>query len=200
MVPLTLEFPARRVDVDARGRAGRWIANGVYGAIVVSSPDLKPVSKEYVLLQSEFYVTKGADGLYHTDSTKALAVRPDYVGFNGYANQYKDAPLAADLGQRIRIWVANIGPTTFSAFHIIGTVFDTAYPNGNPQNEEHGLQTVTVPPGGGYTVELTVPDAGMYPIVTHAFAYTGLGAMGLLKIGDGGAASGGNSNTTNMAH
>ena len=39
------------------------IANGMYGAIVVSSPDLKPVSKEYVLLQSEFYVTKGPDGL-----------------------------------------------------------------------------------------------------------------------------------------
>ena len=162
------------------------IANGMYGAIVVSSPDLKPVSKEYVLLQSEFYVTKGPDGLYHTDSAKALAVKPDYVVFNGYANQYQAAPLTADPNQRIRIWVANIGPTTFSAFHIIGAIFDTAYPNGNPQNEEHGMQTVTVPPGGGYMVELSVPDAGLYPIVTHAFAYTGLGALGLLKVGDGG--------------
>ncbi len=158
----------------------------MYGTIVVSSPDLKPVSKEYVLLQSEFYVTKGPDGLYHTDSQKALAVKPDFVVFNGYANQYQGAPLTADPGQRIRIWVANIGPTTVSAFHIIGTIFDTAYPNGNPQNEEHGMQTVTVPPGGGYMVELTVPDAGLYPIVTHAFAYTGLGALGLLKVGDGG--------------
>jgi nitrite reductase (NO-forming) len=176
------------------------IANGMYGAIVVSSPDLKPVSKEYVLLQSEFYVTKGADGLYHTDSKKALAVQPDYVVFNGYANQYKDAPLTADPGQRIRIWVANIGPTTFSAFHIIGAIFDTAYSSGNPQNEEHGMQTVTIPPGGGYMVELTVPDAGLYPIVTHAFAYTGLGALGLLKVGDGGTSSGGDTNTAAMAH
>ena len=162
------------------------IANGMYGVIVVSPPDLKPVSKEYALLQSEFYVTKGADGLYHTDSQKALAVTPDYVVFNGYANQYKDAPLTADPGQRIRIWVANIGTTTFSAFHIIGAIFDTAYPNGNPQNEEHGMQTVTIPPGGGYMVELTVPDAGLYPIVTHAFAYTGLGALGILKVGEPG--------------
>ena len=176
------------------------IANGMYGAIVVSSPDLKSVAKEYVLLQSEFYVKKGADGLYHTDSGKALAVQPDYVVFNGYANQYQDAPLTADPGQRIRIWVANIGPTTFSAFHIIGAIFDAAYPNGNPQNEEHGMQTVTVPPGGGYMVELTVPDAGLYPIVTHAFAYTGLGALGLLKVGDGGTTSSANTSTASLSH
>jgi nitrite reductase (NO-forming) len=50
------------------------------------------VDKEYVLVQSEFYVTNDKDGLYHTDSNKMNAVQPDYVVFNGYANQYKDAP------------------------------------------------------------------------------------------------------------
>ncbi len=176
------------------------IGNGMYGAIVVSAPELKPVAKEYVLVQSEFYVTQGKDGLFHSDGTKMNAVTPDYVVFNGYANQYKDAPLTANPGDRIRLWVLNAGPTTFSAFHVIGALFDTAYADGNPQNEQHGMQTVTIPPGGGYMVELVIPQAGLYPFVTHSFAYTGKGALGLIKIGDGGAASGANTNTANMSH
>ncbi len=165
------------------------IANGMYGAIIVSSPDLKPVDKEYVLVQSEFYVTKGQDGLFHTDGNKLNAVQPDFVVFNGYANQYTNAPLTAEPGQRIRLWVLNAGPTTFSAFHVIGAVFDTAYADGDPRNEQHGMQTVTIPPGGGYMVELVMPAAGLYPFVTHSFAYTGKGALGLIKIGDGGGAN-----------
>lgn len=173
---------------------------GMYGAIVVSSPDFKPVDKEYVLVQSEFYLTKGANGIFATDGAKLNAATPDYVVFNGYANQYKDAPLAANPGERIRLWVVNAGPTTFSAFHVIGALFDTAYSDGNPKNEQHGAQTVTIPPGGGYMVELVIPDAGLYPFVTHSFAYTGKGALGLIKIGDGGASGGGNTDTQNMAH
>ena len=169
------------------------IGNGMYGAIIVSSPELKPVAKEYVLVQSEFYVNKGGDGLFHTDGTKMNAAMPDYVVFNGFANQYADAPLTAEPGERIRLWVMNAGPTTFSAFHVIGALFDTAYADGNPQNEQHGLQTVTVPPGGGYMVELVIPDAGLYPFVTHSFAYTGKGALGVIKVGDGGP-------MTNAAH
>lgn len=169
------------------------IGNGMYGTIIVSSPELKPVAKEYVLVQSEFYVNKGSDGLFHTDGTKLNAAMPDYVVFNGFANQYKDEPLTANPGERIRLWVMNAGPTTFSAFHVIGALFDTAYADGNPQNEQHGMQTVNIPPGGGYMVELVIPDAGLYPFVTHSFAYTGKGALGVIKIGDGGPAA-------NMAH
>jgi nitrite reductase (NO-forming) len=120
--------------------------------------------------------------------------------FNGYANQYRDAPLIATPGERIRLWVLNAGPTTFSAFHVIGALFDTAYADGDPKNEQHGMQTVTIPPGGGYMVELVIPDAGLYPFVTHSFAYTGKGALGLIKVGDGGAAQGADTNTTGMAH
>lgn len=176
------------------------IANGMYGAIVVTPPNLKPVAKEYVLVQSEFYVTKGNDGLFHTDAAKYNNIQPDYVVFNGYANQYQQAPLTANPGDRIRLWIVNAGPTTFSAFHVIGALFDTAYADGNPQNEQHGAQTVTIPPGGGSMVELVIPDAGIYPFVTHSFAYTGKGALGLIKIGDGGAAQGGNTDTAHMTH
>ncbi len=176
------------------------IANGMYGAIVVTPPDLKPVGKEYVLVQSEFYLKQGPDGMFHTDGTKANAATPDYVVFNGYANQYKDSPLTADPGERIRLWVVNAGPSTFSAFHVIGAIFDAAYADGNPANAQHGMQTVTVPPGGGYMVELTIPQPGLYAFVTHSFAYTGKGALGIIKVGDGGSAMGADTNMANMQH
>jgi len=105
---------------------------------------------------------------------------PDYVVFNGYANQYKDSPLVAKAGQRIRIFIVNAGPTLFSAFHVIGAIFSDTYVDGNPANHMVGNQTVTVPPGGGMVVELTIPQAGLYPFVTHSFADVGKGALGLI--------------------
>ncbi len=160
------------------------IANGMYGAIIVEPAEGLPPAREYALVQSEFYTKLGNDGIFHYDGAKAMSVQPDYTVFNGYANQYKDAPLTADPGQLIRIWIVNAGPSEYSAFHIIGTILDKTYPDGDPKNVEYGRQTVIVPPGGGYMVELTVPEAGLYPFVTHSFADASRGALGVLKVGN----------------
>jgi len=160
------------------------IANGMYGAIIVDPAEGLPPAREYALVQSEFYTKLGNAGTYQYDGAKAMAVQPDYTVFNGYANQYKDSPLAANPGELIRIWLVNAGPSEFSAFHVIGAIFDKTYPDGNPKNVEYGRQTVTVPPGGGYMVELTVPDAGLYPFVTHSFADASKGALGILNVGN----------------
>jgi nitrite reductase (NO-forming) len=110
------------------------------------------------------------------------AVLPDFVVFNGAANQYTQQPLPAAPGELIRLYVMNAGPTLFSAFHVIGAIFERVYHDGNPANVMRGIQTWTVPPGGGATFELVIPEAGQYPFVTHSFAYTGLGAVGLLDV------------------
>lgn len=162
------------------------ISNGMHGAIIVQPKDGWPEpAREYVLIQHEYCVGAPDDkGVCRGDFAKMGQVRPDYVVFNGYANQYKDAPLVADPGELIRIHVVNSGPSLFSAFHVIGTLFVAAYADGNPANKVVGQQTVTIPPGGGYTVEMRIPDEGVYPFVTHSFAYTGLGAMGVIKVGN----------------
>lgn len=160
------------------------IASGMYGAIIVDPAQPLPPAKEYVLVQSELYLTQQPDGYYVADGTKMNAVAPSHVVFNGYANQYATAHLMADPGQLVRLWVLNAGPTTFSAFHVIGAVFQNTYADGNPANRQSGNQTVTIPPGGGYMVELVMPEAGLYPFVTHSFAYTGLGALGLINVGN----------------
>jgi nitrite reductase (NO-forming) len=158
------------------------IGNGMYGAVIVDPAETFAPAKEYVLVQSEFYLSAGADGNWDGDLTRMQAVQPDFVVFNGAANQYQQQPLTASPGELIRLHVMNAGPTLFSAFHVIGAIFDRVYPDGNPANVMRGIQTWTIPPGGGATFELTIPEAGTYPFVTHSFAYTGLGAVGLIEV------------------
>jgi nitrite reductase (NO-forming) len=158
------------------------MANGMYGTIIVDPARGWAPAQEFVLVQSEFYTYKLADGSYSVDPNKLTAGNPDYVVFNGYANQYKDHPLTVKAGQRIRIFVVNAGPTLFSAFHIIGAIFSDTYADGNPANHMVGDQTVTIPPGGGTVVELTIPQPGLYPFVTHSFASVGKGAIGIIKV------------------
>lgn len=158
------------------------MANGMYGAIIVDPAAGWAPAQEYVLVQSEFYTAKAPDGSYYLDLTKTMKGTPDYVVFNGYANQYKNAPLQAKAGERIRLFIIDAGPTLFSAFHVIGTIFSDTYADGNPANHMQGNQTVTIPPGGGYVVELTIPDPGSYPFVSHSFTAVGMGAVGVIQV------------------
>jgi len=148
------------------------ISKGMYGIIIVDPVVPRPPAREFVIAQSEIY-----------DSYEdALAVKPHFVVFNGYANRYSSAPLQVKAGELVRVYFVNEGPTLFSAFHVIGAIFDRVYPDGNPDNVLKGIQTWTVPPGGGAVFELTFPEPGQYPFVTHSFAYTGLGAVGLFNV------------------
>ena len=158
------------------------ISNGMYGAIVVE-PDNLPKEREYVLVNSEFYPgAKPIKGVYYGDFDAMQAGTPTYVVWNGVADQFKANPLMARPNEKFRIWVVNAGPTLTSAWHVIGTMFDS-YADGNPANVVRGDQTYNIPPGGGAMFELQIPDPGLYPFVTHAFAYTARGAVGLIDDG-----------------
>lgn len=158
------------------------MVNGMYGAIIVDPANGWTPAQEFVLVQSEFYTAQLPDSTYTIDNTRLMNGTPDYVVFNGYANQYQEHPLVARVNQRIRLFVVNAGPTLFSAFHMIGAIFGDMYIDGNPANHLVGEQTVTVPPGGGVVVELTIPEPGLYPFVTHSFAGVSKGAIGVLKV------------------
>jgi len=85
-------------------------------------------------------------------------------------------------GDRIRLYVLNAGPTLFSAFHVIRWIFNKVYVDGNPANALRGVQTYAIPPGGGAMFELTIDQPVLYPFVTHSFAYTSTGAVGVIKV------------------
>lgn len=178
-------------------RAGIWlyhcstmpmslhIANGMFGAVIIDPPGLPAVDKEFVLVQSEYYL--GAQGGI-ADATRIATQNPDLVTFNGYANQYKYRPLEAKVGERVRIWVLDAGPNRPSAFHVVGGQFDTVYAEGDYLLREGGStgvgggQALALQPAQGGFVELTFPEAGNYPFVTHIMSDAEKGATGIFHI------------------
>ena len=165
------------------------IANGMFGMVIVEPREgLPPVDSEFAIVQSEWYL--GEQGA-PADLSKAMeaAPAPDFVLFNGVANQYVDAPLQVATGERVRVFVLNAGPSVDSSFHVVGTIFDTvvkegvALARGNEGN--WGAQAVDLAPAQGAFVEFTTAEDGLYPMVTHAFNFVGRGALGLVQAGDG---------------
>jgi nitrite reductase (NO-forming) len=163
------------------------IANGMYGAIVVSpAKPLPKADKEYVLVGSEWYMNgDGIEEPASLDMGKARAMTPDWTTFNGYANQYVTHPLTSDPGDTVRFYVVAAGPTENVNFHVVGTIFDRAWPNSDVISPpQRGVQTVIVPAGGGGVFDVKVDGPGTYPIVSHAFAHVDLGQVGILKVGN----------------
>lgn len=155
------------------------IANGMYGMIIVEPEGgLPPVKQEFAFVQSEFYVsdTPGQPA----DNTKLMANEPDVVAFNGYAAQYKDHPIRVRRGEPIRAFVLAAGPNTWSAFHVVGTIFDRAWIDGiHPENLSIGNQTLNLSASQGAVAEFRLDQEGVYPFVTHDFTNATKGAVGL---------------------
>jgi len=165
------------------------IANGMYGMVIVEPiGGLDPVDHEYTLVQSEWYL--GAQG-QPASLAKAMeaAPAPDFVVFNGVANQYVDAPIEVPTGERVRVFVLNAGPSVDSSFHIVGTIFDRVIKEGaeleRGNSGSWGSQAVDLSPAQGAIIEFDFAEDGLYPIVTHAFNFVGRGALGLFQSGDG---------------
>ena len=160
------------------------IGNGMYGAIIIDPPGLAAVDQEFVMVQSELYLgPEGQPG----DLTKMMNEEWDAVVFNGYLAQYKFAPIHVEAGKRYRMWVVNDGPNENSAFHIVGTIFDTVFKEGaltlQPDDTHGGSQVLDLQPAQGGYVEFTFAEDGLYPFVTHKFANVGKGAIGFFAVG-----------------
>ena len=150
------------------------VGAGMAGMMVVKPRGLAPVDKELWITQSEYYLGKpGAP----TDMAKLNAEKPDVVAFNGYADQYKTDPITVTKGERIRLYVLNAGPSKWSAFHVIGTIFDKAVIEGTTFRNS---QTMSLAPSQGGYAEFTLDQTGNYPFVTHNFGDMVKGAAGIL--------------------
>ncbi len=177
-------------------RAGIWmyhcstmpmalhIANGMFSAVIIDPPELDPVAREYVLVQSEVYPGTEQTG---SDYAAVTGEHPRFVVFNGTADQYAAHPLPVPVGQRVRVWVLNAGPNRGSAFHVVGGQFDTVYKEGayllrrGGPSGVGGSQVLDLAPAQGGFVELTFPEAGHYPFVSHLMVDAERGAHGILE-------------------
>ncbi|MEO8227568.1 MAG: multicopper oxidase domain-containing protein [Gemmatimonadota bacterium] len=161
------------------------IASGMYGALVVDPATPRPRAKEFVLVQSEFYLSPTRDkaGAASVNWTKVLGLAPDYVTFNGRASQYAEHPISVEPNELIRMYVVNAGPDRSSSFHVVGAIFSQVFNDGSMTAALHGVQTSNVPVGGGAIFETRLREAGSYPFVTHAFDDATKGAVGVFRAG-----------------
>ena len=183
------------------GRSGIWmyhcstmpmslhIANGMFGAVIIEPEELPEVDEQYVLIQSEFYAEEDAA----SSADKAATLIPDAVMFNGRAFQYDVHPLTAQVGDRVRFWVLDVGPNSPLAFHIVGTQFDTWWSEGQYgvyrgkstdgiTEGPTGSQVLPLQAAQGGFVELIAPEPGNYPIVNHIMSLAEKGAHGILQV------------------
>ncbi|MEO8196939.1 MAG: multicopper oxidase domain-containing protein [Thermoanaerobaculia bacterium] len=178
------------------------MSQGQYGVVVVSPRDGYPtdseVDREYVIVQSEFYLKESEaqthEGdqtdfkdpgkvLYEVDYDAAMHKQPLVVAFNGHQRSLIDSPLTTLPGERVRLYVLNVGPTDTSSFHVVGVIFDKVWYEGNPHNEWRGMQTVLLGASNGAVMEFIVPEEGDYVIVDHEFADAQKGALGRIRAG-----------------
>jgi nitrite reductase (NO-forming) len=165
------------------------IANGMYGMVIVEPAEgLPSVDAEFAIVQSEWYLGPQGEPV-NLSKAAAAAPAPDYVVWNGVANQYVDNPIAVGTADRVRLFVLNAGPSVDSSFHVVGTIFSSVIKEGvqltpgNPGN--FGSQAVDLSPAQGAIIEMVMPEDGLYPMVTHAFNLVGRGVLGLFQAGDG---------------
>jgi nitrite reductase (NO-forming) len=171
----------------ATAPVGMHIANGMYGLILVEPEEgLPEVDKEFYIMQSEFY-TKGKygdRGLQPFDMEKAVAEKPDYVVFNGAVGALSgDNSIQAKVGDRVRLYVGNGGPSLISSFHVIGEIFDHVYGEGGTTVSQKSVQTTLIPAGGSAMVDFKIDVPGTFILVDHSIFRTfNKGALGMLKV------------------
>ncbi|WP_096271229.1 multicopper oxidase domain-containing protein [Paucisalibacillus globulus] len=190
----TFTFTANRPGVFmyhcATGPALSHIANGMHGVVIVKPKDGYPtddiVDKEFALIQNEWYNYNDLDDF--TDGTpnqvvfSTKALKEGDRNTNGDTFTLKDEPLQAKVGDRIRLYINNVGPNQVSSFHVVGAQFDVTYLDGNPENVLKGMQTVQLPASGGAVVEFEVFEEGDYTIVTHQFNHVQKGAAAIIRV------------------
>jgi nitrite reductase (NO-forming) len=179
--------PGLYVYQCATAPVGMHVGNGMYGLILVEPKEgLPPVSKEYYVMQGEFYTAGrfGDPGLQMFDQEKAVDEKPTYVVFNGAVSSLVgDKAITANVADTVRLFIGNGGPNLVSSFHVIGEIFDRVYSEGSTVPTLRNVQTTIVPAGGSSMVEFKVEVPGTYILVDHSlFRAFNKGALGMLKV------------------
>lgn len=163
------------------------MANGMYGLILVEPKEgLPKVDREFYVMQGELFTKEelGQEGFLHFDPIKMTKESPTYILFNGKVQGLSgDKKMQALVGEKIRIFFGNGSVALSSAFHVIGEIFDKAWPEGGwGKNPLTNTQSILVGAGSSAIVEFKVEVPGNYTLVDHALARLNRGGWGVLTI------------------
>ncbi len=169
------------------------IASGMYGMMIVEPRGGYPtkVDREYTVVQSEFYTKpdpakRKVDGKpLHVLDNERLRTSSRLHGLQRPLQRHGRRAAASQARRARAAFVLNAGPSNTSSFHVVGTIFDRVWIDGNPDNQFRGMQTVLLGSSNGAIVEFMIPEAGSYVMVDHHFANASQGAIGLSRRGSG---------------
>jgi len=151
------------------------ISNGMFGMFLVQpAQGLPPVDREFYLMENELYLQWPIHTLGNQlfNGTALLNGDPTYVVFGGRYDAYTGPhALKVAVNDTVRIFFGEAGPDMYSAFHMIGSMFDETWLYGDLTDPPlHNLQTVPVPPGSTAMMQFTAMYPGNYPLVDHQIA------------------------------
>ncbi|MGH7658484.1 MAG: multicopper oxidase domain-containing protein [Gemmatimonadales bacterium] len=158
------------------------IGKGMFGALIVDPHEPLPEAREFVLVQSEWYLSPGPGEIASCDYRKMLGTVPDHVVFNGRPGQYQTEPIRVRRGERVRFYVVSAGPSHPCNFHLVGEQFDATWLGSTAEPPLRGVQTFGVAPGGGMVFEMIADIAGEFPFVNHGFGHGQKGGIGFLVV------------------
>ena len=161
------------------------IANGMYGTILVEPVGgLKPVEKEFQIMQSEFYTKEGSKGeTLEFSFENGLDERSSHVVFNGNASSMVKNPLRAKAGDTVRVFLTNGGPNHVRYWQILEQTFDRVYLEGSLTSPPaENIKIAVSPAGGAVMAEFKVKAPGTYTFVDPVKDRKDKGALGLLKV------------------
>lgn len=186
-----LEYPGVFMYHCATAPVLQHIGMGMYGMIIVQPKEgFGAAMPEFAVTQSEIYAS-AAD----IDDK-----RPSNVVFNGIPAQYAKNPIKLPANSKARLFVLNAGPSEVSSFHVVGTVFDRVFADGNPRNVTYGRQTLGLAASGSGVFEMQFVGEGQFPMVTHQFNHAAMGAVGMFLTGDGKPGPGGVADPSKNGH
>jgi nitrite reductase (NO-forming) len=164
------------------------LAMGMYGLLLVQpAGGLPTVDHEYYLMQGELYTLWGvhSKGNQLFNASGLVNENPTYVVFNGaYDALTGTRAIKVAVNDTVRIFFGVGGPNLISSFHMIGSMFDTVWANGDFLDPPlHGLQTVMVAPGSAMTTDFMAMYPGNYPLVDHSIVNAmDKGALAILNV------------------
>jgi len=139
--------------------------------LVQPTQGMPSVDHEFYLMESELYLVWPVHTLGNQEfnGTALLNNDPTYVVFGGRYDAYTGAhQLNVSVNDTVRIFFGEAGPNDYSAFHMIGAMFDRTWLYGDLTDPPlSNLQTVPVPPGSTAMMEFQAMYPGNYPLVDH---------------------------------
>ncbi|MDV6236855.1 multicopper oxidase domain-containing protein [Leptospira ellisii] len=140
------------------------MAKGLYGGLIVDPPGGRPPAHEFMLILSGWDLDdKGRNDIY---------------SWNGMAGFYDRYPIKVPVGQKVRLYIANMCEyEPVASFHLHAQTFDV-FRTGTRLTPDDHTDVVTLGQTERVVIEFTLPKRGRYMFHPHQTKMAENGAMG----------------------